>query len=58
MLHIKLMRITHRQHASNDSVLTHTYLPLESESSHVAYEIKGNEAYDNTQANNLPLHTP
>ena len=27
MLHIKLMRITHRQHTSNDSVLTHTLDP-------------------------------
>ena len=25
---------------------------------HVAFQIKGNETYDNMQANILPLHTP
>ena len=29
-----------------------------SKSSHVAYQIKGNETYDNMLANSLPVHTP
>ena len=28
-----------------------------SENGHVAYQIKGNDGYNNMQANNLPVHT-
>ena len=34
------------------------YKTIFSEYGHVAYQIKGNEAYNNMLANILPLHTP
>ena len=64
---ISNQRIWHAtQNASNDFVLTRTLDPrgeikrynhFSSESSHVAFQIKGNETYDDMQENILPLLT-
>ena len=61
MLHIKLKKIYMQQHGSKYFACRHTIDPgvgskhFFSESSHVAYQIKGNGAYSTMQAHHTPL---
>ena len=55
------MIVCHAQHLATNSqgqVPNFGEKSTLSEYGHVEYQIKGNEMYDNTQANILPLHTP
>ena len=66
MKHLLYMESGMQQHTSTYSVLIHTLYPWAvvkgaknpSESSHVAYQIKGNGASSTMQAHILSLHTP